>query len=111
MMSRMSKDKGYFADNAEDVLCTPGEVECECPHVLETDCLPSQECLKAKVPLQKLKGLQDEVDIPEIVEYRCETCSNCPVCKLSARAKTKSLQEEFEQAEACVNHAHQGTHT
>jgi hypothetical protein len=98
VMSRMSKDKGYFADNAEDVLCTPGEVECECPHVLETDCLPSQECLKAKVPLQKLKGLQDEVDIPEIVEYRCKTCSNCPVCKLSARAKTKSLQEEFEQA-------------
>jgi hypothetical protein len=98
VMCRMSKDKGYFADIAEDVLCTPGEVECECLHVLETDCLPSRECLKAKVPLQKLKGLQDEVDIPEIVEYRCETCSNCPVCKLSARAKTKSLQEEFEQA-------------
>jgi len=61
------------------------------------NCL-SQSCLKSIIPLSKLKGLQDEVDIPDIVEFRCDTCSNCPVCKMSARAKTKSLQEEFEQS-------------
>jgi len=56
-----------------------------------------QECHKAKIPLQRIKGLQDEIDIQEVIEYRCESCSNCPTCKMSARAKTKSLQEEFEQ--------------
>jgi len=55
------------------------------------------QCLKSHIPLSKLKGLQDEQDIPEIREFRCEACSNCPTCKLSARAKTKSLQESFEQ--------------
>jgi hypothetical protein len=54
-------------------------------------------CLKSQIPLSKLKGLQDELDIPDIVEYRCDSCANCPTCKLSARAKTKSLQEHFEQ--------------
>jgi hypothetical protein len=54
-------------------------------------------CMKSFVPLSKLKGLQDELDIPEIVEFRCDACANCPTCKLSARAKTKSLQESFEQ--------------
>jgi hypothetical protein len=54
-------------------------------------------CMKSAIPLSKLKGLQDEMDIPEIVEFRCDSCANCPTCKLSARAKTKSLQESFEQ--------------
>ena len=54
-------------------------------------------CLKSAIPLSKLKGLQDELDIPNIVDYRCDSCANCPTCKLSARAKTKSLQESFEQ--------------
>ena len=31
------------------------------------------------------------------MEYRGDSCANCPTCKLSARAKTKSLQEHFEQ--------------
>jgi len=53
--------------------------------------------LKAKIPLQKLKGLQDELDIDEIVEYRCEKCARCPDCRMSARDKTKSLQREFER--------------
>jgi hypothetical protein len=54
-------------------------------------------CMKYVIPLSKLKGLQNELDIPEIVEFRCDTCANCPTCKLLARAKTKSLQESFEQ--------------
>ena len=54
-------------------------------------------CLKSMIPLAKLKGLQDEIDIPEILEYKCDACSNCPTCKLSARSKTISLQENFEQ--------------
>ena len=54
-------------------------------------------CLKSTIPLSKLKGLQDELDIPEIIDFRCDSCANCPTCKLSARAKTKSLQESFEQ--------------
>jgi competence transcription factor ComK len=54
-------------------------------------------CMKSFIPLSKLKGLQDELDIPEIVDFRCDSCANCPTCKLSARAKTKSLQESFEQ--------------
>ena len=54
-------------------------------------------CMKSAIPLSKLKGLQDEMDIPEIVEFKCDSCANCPTCKLSARVKTKSLQESFEQ--------------
>ena len=54
-------------------------------------------CMKSAIPLSKLKGLQDEVDIPEIVEFRCDSCASCPTCKMSARTKTKSLQESFEQ--------------
>jgi hypothetical protein len=54
-------------------------------------------CMKSTIPLSKLKGLQDELDIPEVVEFKCSDCVNCPTCKLSARAKTKSLQESFEQ--------------
>ena len=53
--------------------------------------------MKSAIPLSKLKGLQDELDIPEVVEFKCSSCVNCPTCKLSARAKTKSLQECFEQ--------------
>ena len=54
-------------------------------------------CMKSAIPLSKLKGLQDELDIPEVVEFKCSSCVNCPTCKLSARAKTKSLHECFEQ--------------
>jgi hypothetical protein len=52
---------------------------------------------KALIPLSKLRGLLDEDDIPEVRDSKCDTCANCPTCRLSARAKTKSLQEEFEQ--------------
>ena len=54
-------------------------------------------CMKSAIPLSKLKGLQEELDIPEVVEFKSSSCVNCPTCKLSARAKTKSLQECFEQ--------------
>jgi hypothetical protein len=54
-------------------------------------------CLKSQILLSKLKELQDGPDTPDIVEYRCDSCANCPTCKLSARAKTKSLQEHSEQ--------------
>ena len=53
--------------------------------------------MKSIIPLSKLKGLQDELDIPELVEFKCSNCVNCPTCKLSARAKTKSMHESFEQ--------------
>jgi hypothetical protein len=52
---------------------------------------------KALIPLSKLRGLLDNDDIPEVRDSKCDTCANCPTCRLSARAKTKSLQEEFEQ--------------
>jgi hypothetical protein len=55
------------------------------------------EVHKSIILLAKLKGLIDEIDIPDVQNARCETCANCPACKLSAREKTKSLQEEFEQ--------------
>jgi hypothetical protein len=55
------------------------------------------EVHKSIIPLAKLKGLIDEIDIPDVQDARCKTCANCPACKLSAREKTKSLQEEFEQ--------------
>jgi len=69
----------------------------ECP--IHSSDIQSLACehLKAKVPLQKWKGLKDELDIHEIVEYRCEKCARCPDCRMSARDKAKSLQEEFEQ--------------
>ena len=54
-------------------------------------------CLKSMIPLAKLKGFQDEIDIPEILEYKCNACSNRPTCKLSAQSKTISLQESFKQ--------------
>ena len=63
----------------------------------EDDPIFATTSCKGFIPLNKLKGLQDEIDIPEVVDFRCDSCSNCPNCKLSARAKTKSLQEEFEQ--------------
>ena len=55
------------------------------------------QCFKAAVPLAKLKGLIDEDDIPAVIDARCEACANCPTCRLSARAKTRSLQESYEQ--------------
>ena len=70
------------------------------PYVLPDSRLEHCEhlgCMKSTIPLSKLKGLQDELDIPEVVEFKCSDCVNCPTCKLSARAKTKSLQESFEQ--------------
>jgi hypothetical protein len=51
------------------------------------------QCHKALVPLSKLKGLLDEDDIQDVKEAKCNACANCPTCRLSARAKTKSLQE------------------
>ena len=54
-------------------------------------------CFKAAIPLSKLKGLMDEDDIPAVIDSRCEACLNCPTCRLSARAKTRSLQESYEQ--------------
>ena len=86
------------ADNPED--CDTSKSEGALLRELEAEIVGEVSVLeshKAKVSLQKVKGLQDELDIPEVVEYRCESCSNCPTCKISARAKTKSLQEEFEQ--------------
>ena len=41
-------------------------------------------CMKSAIPLSKLKGLHDEMDIPEIIEFRCESCASCPTCKMSA---------------------------
>jgi len=49
------------------------------------------------VPLSKLKGLVDEWDVKDVTDFRCDSCSNCAVCRQSAREKTKSLQESFEQ--------------
>ncbi len=40
----------------------------------------------------------DQNDVPDVTDFRCDICANCPVCKKSAREKTKSLQEEFEQS-------------
>ncbi len=54
-------------------------------------------CYKALIPLSKLKGLVDELDIGDIKDFRCDVCSNCTTCRMSARLKTKSLQESFEQ--------------
>ena len=54
-------------------------------------------CFKSLVPLSKLKGLQDELDIPDMGEFKCDSCAQCKTCKQSSRAKTKSLQETFEQ--------------
>ena len=70
------------------------------PYVLPDSRLEHCEhlgCMKSTIPLSKLKGLPDELDIPEVVELKCSDCVNCPTCKHSARAKTKSLQESFEQ--------------
>jgi hypothetical protein len=39
----------------------------------------------------------DEIDIPDIQDTHCETCANCPTCRLLAWEKTRSQQEEFEQ--------------
>jgi hypothetical protein len=61
--------------------------DCESPHF----------CYKALIPLSKLKGLVDEMDIPDVTDFRCDVCSNCTTCRMSARLKTKSLQESFEQ--------------
>jgi hypothetical protein len=41
---------------------------------------PQPQCMKALVPLSKLKGLVDEEDIQDVRETRCDTCANCPTC-------------------------------
>ena len=61
------------------------------------DCNVPHSCFKSFMPLSKLKGLVDELDIGDPTDFRCETCSNCMVCRMSARTKTKSLQETYEQ--------------
>ena len=66
-------------------------------NLLPDSTLCELSCFKSLVPLSKLKGLQDEVDIPEMGEFKCDSCAQCKTCKLSSRAKTKSLQETFEQ--------------
>jgi len=86
---------GHLAELPSMIMSASSTTECPI-HLPDTQSLACEH-LKAKVPLQKLKGLQDELDIDEIVEYRCEKCARCPDCRMSARAKTKSLQEEFEQ--------------
>ena len=53
---------------------------------------------KALIPLSKLKALEDESDLQNLVDFKCDTCANCPNCKASARLRTKSVQEEFEQS-------------
>jgi hypothetical protein len=58
---------------------------------------PPTSCFKALIPLSKLKGLLDEDDIPDVRDTKCDACANCSTCRLSARAKTRSLQEEHEQ--------------
>jgi hypothetical protein len=84
------------------VSCPAQKSESESFRNLETEVVGGvtascQSCLTAKVPLHRLKGLQDELDVPKIVEYHCKSCSNCSTCKMSARAKTMSRQEEFAQ--------------
>ena len=66
--------------------CHHAEI-CDTPH----------HCYKALIPLSKLKGLVDEMDIPDVTDFRCDVCSNCTTCRMSACLKTKSLQESFEQ--------------
>jgi len=61
------------------------------------DCATPVACYKALIPLSKLKGLVDQNDVADVTDFRCEICANCAVCKKSAREKTKSLQEEYEQ--------------
>jgi hypothetical protein len=67
-----------------------------CLHFTECN-EPDLCCFKAQVPLSKLKGLVDEWDVKDVTDFRCDSCSNCAVCRQSAREKTKSLQEAFEQ--------------
>jgi len=71
------------------------DVHVECYH--SDKCSEPHSCYKALIPLSKLKGLMDELDVSDVTDFRCDVCSNCTVCRMSARLKTKSLQESFEQ--------------
>jgi hypothetical protein len=96
-------DSDQWSEYASEALGTRGVVapvptataDCHCIDLGLCDY--GGRCLKAAVPLSKLKGLLDEDDIPVIKDTRCDKCANCPTCKLSGRAKTQSLQEAFEQ--------------
>ena len=83
------EDRGPSASVAQT--CPP----CECS--VSGLCSYTVSCNKAAIPLSKLKGLIDEDDIPAVTDFRCDRCINCPGCKISSRAKTRSLQESFEQ--------------
>ncbi|MBM3937816.1 MAG: hypothetical protein FJ333_04060, partial [Sphingomonadales bacterium] len=85
----------WFEARGEIGLLPKFTSECHCADIGLCD-TPAQ-CLKATIPLSKLKGLIDEDDIPVVKDVRCDKCKNCPNCKLSSRAKTQSLQEAFEQ--------------
>jgi hypothetical protein len=67
----------------------------DCVHF--TQCATPASCYKALIPLAKLKGLIDEMDVGDLTDFRCDVCSNCVTCKKSAREKTRSLQEDYEQ--------------
>jgi hypothetical protein len=86
--------------NPETESTTPDSIQSPNPHVdcyHADDCESPHYCYKSLIPLSKLKGLVDEMDIPDVTDFRCDVCSNCTTCRMSARLKTKSLQESFEQ--------------
>jgi hypothetical protein len=62
------------------------------------ECVSPEACYKALIPLSMLKGLVDQNDIPDVTDFRCDLCANCPTCMRSAQERTKSLQEAFEQS-------------
>jgi len=59
------------------------ETHLECHHA--DSCTVPHSCFKSLVPLSKLKGLVDEMDIGDIKDFRCDVCSNCTMCRMSAR--------------------------
>ena len=51
----------------------------DCVHFAQ--CATLASCYKALIPLAKLKGLIDEIDVGDLTDFRCDVCSNCVTCK------------------------------
>ncbi len=63
---------------------------------LHCDCASTLNVLKAHVPLSKQRLYIDEIDVDNIISFRCEVCRKCK-CSSSNRSKMISLQEQMEQ--------------
>jgi hypothetical protein len=87
--------------NTNCALLSPsGQSPMDCSvHTVDQDQSGSElpdRCLKAKIPLAKLKQIMENDNEP-LVSYRCSSCEDCVDCRSSPVLKSTSLRDRTEQ--------------